>query len=125
MNILTDLLNDLRDGVLTKNEIRKRQELNGVCQLSKVAAVAGAVASIAVLLLSIISLSPWAIVFGTLFVAGSLIICYDIFRIADNMQQIIDDAKTEIFVSLTKNAFKEHIVKGTLLARYIVNLVIE
>ena len=125
MSWFSGVLNDLRDNLLTKEEIQKRKEISSGCQMIKIIAIASAVACVAICLMTAFSHSPWAIALGAISTGATILVCYDLFRVADNMQQIVDDAKTEFFTSLTKKAFKNHLSKGTLLARYFIELIVD
>lgn len=125
MSWFSGVLNDLRDNILTKEEIEKRKNISNGCQMIKVVAIASAIASVAICLFTAFSGNPWAIALGAIFAGATILVCYDLFRVADNMQQIVDDAKTEFFTSLTKKAFKKQLSTGTLLARYFIDLVVD
>lgn len=121
MGVFHDLANGLRDGLLTNDELKNRQEARNFCSTAKAACIAAAVIVATAAVFSILSGTFMGVVFGMVLGAGAMIASHDAYQLFDNIQKIYDSAVTEISVSRTKETMKTHLSKGMILGRPIVD----
>lgn len=107
---------DFKQAAINPNEIKDPKKLGTVCQLGKVFAVAAAVLALAAGFFG----GPIGLIFAGVFALAM----YDVFKMADNVQQIAD--KRAKGKDIPKPTFPEglttNISRGTIFARLILSM---
>lgn len=121
MSIFNDLANGLRDGLLTSDELNKRQEATEFCTMAKVACIAAAIFVATSAVFSILSGTFAGVVLGMVLGSSGLIIAHDTYQLFDNIQKIYDSAITELKARLTPESMKTHLSHGMIIGRPIID----
>ncbi|MFQ5729678.1 MAG: hypothetical protein ACE5GN_04895 [Waddliaceae bacterium] len=121
MSLSHNIANGIRNGVLPKEEVQKREQMSQTCAMAKVAAVAAAIFTVALTALAVFSGAPFLIAFGIIVGGFSLVALHDVYRIADNAQQMAENAATEITARINQATLQRQLSRGTIFAKPIIN----
>lgn len=120
MSVFTNFANSIRDGILDKQDLKDRQEATRFCTAAKIACVAAAIVVASVAVFSILSGTFAGVVLGAVIGGVGLSAIHDGYRFFDNVQNIFDDAITELFSRLDKERMKTQLTRGMIFARPLV-----
>lgn len=125
MSWISGILNGLRDGILTNEELQNRQEIRRSCAIVKIAAVAASVIAIAGAVFSLLTAGILWSCASLLLTGIAVTVLHDVYRTADNMLLIVDDFATEMICRIKKDHLKKHLCRGTIFATPLIGHILD
>jgi hypothetical protein len=116
VSIFSDVVNGMRDGLLSSHEIQNRKEAKKMCQIAKIVCVAAAVIVATATIFSLLSATFAGVLFGVVLGGGTLVVLHDAYRFLDNVNEMIDDAIVEVTSRWTKQTLSKQLTKGMFVA---------